>query len=61
MTMKVSNWSEKHKAILELIAFLDEQLSTITLEGGASSVFFRAAGLYRYNRYLQAIDNAVKS
>jgi hypothetical protein len=59
--MKVKNWSKKHKAILELIAYLDEQLPAITLEGGASSVFFGAAGVYRCNRYLQAIDKAVES
>jgi hypothetical protein len=59
--MKVDNWAEKHKAILELIAFLNEKLPAITLEGTASSVFFGAAGLYRCNRYLQGIDSAVEN
>ncbi len=57
----MKDWEKKHEAILDLLAFLDEQIPTLALEGGASSVFFGAAGLYRCNRYLQAIDNAVEN
>jgi hypothetical protein len=57
--MNTQNWPRQHQAIKDLIANLDETLPNITADRASGSVFTAAAALYRCNRYLRAIDDAV--
>lgn len=59
--MNIQNWPRQHQAIKDLIAYLDEALPNITIENSPGSAFTSAAALYRCNRYLRAIDDAVSS
>lgn len=57
----MQHWPRQQQAIKDLIAYLDETLPKITVENSSGSVFAGAAALYRCNRYLRAIDDAVSS
>jgi len=57
--MNMQNWPRQHQAIKDLIAYLDETLPKMNSENSSGSVFIGAAALYRCNRYLRAIDDAV--
>lgn len=57
--MNMQNWPRQHQAIKDLIAYLDETLPKLNSENSSGSVFTGAAALYRCNRYLRAIDDAV--
>lgn len=57
--MKTENWERQHRAIKDLQAYLDETLPKVTADKAPGSVFTAAAALYRCNRYLRAIDDAV--
>lgn len=57
--MKTENWERQHQTIKDLIVYLDETLPNVTVDKTNGSVFTAAAALYRCNRYLHAIDDAV--
>ena len=59
--MNMQNWPHQHQVIKDLTAYLDEALPELTVDKTSGSVFTAAAALYRCNRYLCAIDDAVSS
>jgi hypothetical protein len=58
--MNTANCEDQHQAIKDLINYLDEVLPTITADSTSGSVFMGATALYRCNRLLRAIDDAVE-
>lgn len=56
-----TEWSQQHQAINDLIDHLDEVLPTITIKNSPGNIFVGAAALYRCNRYLRAVDQAVEA
>ncbi len=54
------DWTQQHQAIKDLIDYLDKTIPTITAASTAGSVFLGATALYRCNRLLRAIDDAVE-
>ena len=57
--MKKETWQKQEEVIKGLIAYLDKTLPRITEQGSAGNVFLSASALYRCNRYLRAVQNAV--
>jgi hypothetical protein len=55
-----SNKTKQQQAIKDLMNYLDKTIPTITVTLTTGSVFMGAAALYRCNRLLRAIDDAVE-
>ncbi|HSX07776.1 MAG TPA: hypothetical protein VLG11_02685 [Candidatus Saccharimonadales bacterium] len=54
------DWAQQHQAIKDLMDYLDKTIPTIKAASTAGSLFMGAAALYRCNRLLRAIDDAVE-
>lgn len=54
-------WEEQHQAIKDLMDCLDRIIPTLTEDKTAGSVFMAAVALYRCNRLLRTINDAVMS
>lgn len=54
-----ADWKQQYQAIKDLMDYLDEKIPTINADSTAGSVFMGATALYRCNRLLRAIDNAI--
>src|SRR5688572_29106798 len=55
-----SSNTEQRQAVKDLIDYLDKTIPSITVASTTGSVFMGATALYRYNRLLRAIDDAVE-
>jgi hypothetical protein len=53
-------WLQQHQAIKDLMDYLDKTIPTITGTSAAGNIFMGATALYRCNRLLRAIDDAVE-
>lgn len=54
------NWEEQHQAIKDLLNYLDETIPTLTANKSSGRVFMGATALYRCNRLLWAVNDAVE-
>lgn len=58
-TKSITDWGRQHNAIMDLVTYLNKVAPTIKLGSVNGNVFMGAAALYKCNRLLHSIDDAI--